>query len=172
MKDRRGFTLIEIMIALAILGILAMIAVPSIQGMISKYRARSSARDFVGLFLRTRTAAVQAPVALGNRPYTLTVDCGGDSFSVNPALPGGGKSSFSAAADFPGVNIYAVEANLDLSPAAEQTTVTTRRLERVGSVEAVSGVRNFTVFIEAPQGNRYRVQVYGTVGAVKILSGW
>jgi len=167
-----GFTLIEVVIALVIIGILAFMAVPSFQGMIQKYRARSAARDFVGLFQRVRTAAVQAPAVLGNVPYTFSIDCHNDAFSVSPVLPDGSKSSFSAASDFPTVDIYAVDANLEPSPSGSQDNVTVRRIERSGSVERVSGGRNFTVFIEAPPGNRYRVQVHGTVGAVKIVSGW
>lgn len=174
-----GFTLIEIMIAVAILGIMTLIAIPSFQGLVHKYRARTAAREFVGLFMKARAMAVQAPIALGNNPYTLQIDCGADSFrlvrtmdNAVPAMAGGGRAVFTAASDFPGVNIYSVEANLNPSPAAEMTTVETRSLDRTGSCEQVSGTRNYTVFFDAPGNNRYRVQVYGTVGAVKVVTGW
>lgn len=178
-RNNSGFTIIEIMIALAILGIMTFMAIPSFQGMIYKYRARTAAREFVGLFLRARAMSVQAPVALGNQPYTLQIDCGADSFrlvrtldNVVPSLAGGGRASFTAASDFPNVNVYAVEANLNAAPTGESTATVTRSFDRTGSCEQVSGTRNYTVFFDAPGNNRYRVQVYGTVGAVKVLTGW
>jgi len=178
-RGHAGFTIIEIMIALAILGILTFMAIPSFQSMVHKYRARTAAREFVGLFMRGRAMAVQAPIALGNNPYTLQIDCGADSFrlvqttdNVVPGMAGGGRAVFTAASDFPGVNIFAVEANLNSSPAAEITSVVSRSFDRTGSSESVSGTRNYTVFFEAPGNNRYRVQVYGTVGAVKVITGW
>lgn len=178
-RKKAGFTLLEIMITLAILGIMTFMAIPSLQGLVHKYRARTAAREFVGLFMRARAMAVQAPMTLGSAPYTLAIDCGADSFrlvqtpdNVVPAITGGGRATFIAASDFPGVNIYAVEANLNAAPSAEGTGIVNRSFDRTGSSESVSGSRNYTVFFEAPGNNRYRVQVYGTVGAVKVVTGW
>jgi prepilin-type N-terminal cleavage/methylation domain-containing protein len=180
-RKNAGFTLIEIMIAVAILGIMTFMAIPSIQGLVHKYRARTAAREFVGLFMRGRAMAVQAPIALGSSPYQMQIDCGGDSFrlvrfpfvdNVVASISGGGKAFFAAASDFPGVNVYAVDAGLNAAPASEGNTSVTRTLDRTGSSESVSGTRNYTVFFEAPGNNRYRVQVYGTVGAVKVVTGW
>ncbi|GAB4368021.1 MAG: hypothetical protein Kow00128_12990 [Deltaproteobacteria bacterium] len=168
----RGFTLVEILMVVVMISIIAFMAVPYMQGLIDKYRVRSAAREFVGLFNRVRAAAIQAPAALGNPPYQIRIDCGADTFSVDPAIPGGGKLSFSAAQDFLGVNIYAVEGNLNNAPAGEMTGVVTRGVERTGSCALVGGTRNFTVFLSAPNNNFYRVQVYGTIGATKILAGW
>ncbi|GGJ00279.1 type IV pilin protein [Halopseudomonas pertucinogena] len=51
----RGLTLLELMVVLAIVGILAAIALPSYQGYIQKSRAKTAAADLVGL-----AAAVEA----------------------------------------------------------------------------------------------------------------
>jgi len=173
-RKTAGFTLLEVMIVVAIMGIMAFIAIPSFQGLIYKYRARTAARDFVGLFMRAKTASVQAPIGTS---YTLSVDCANDAFSVAPTLPGGGKSSFTAASDFPGVNIFALEAHLNAAPTATGAGMTgnvTRTFDRAGSSsqDNVANTRNYTVFFEAPGNNRYRVQVYGTVGAIKVITGW
>src|SRR3990170_4683312 len=103
--------MIEILMVVVIISIIAFMSAPYLQGMIDKYRVRSAARDFVGLFNRVRVAAIQAPTALGNTPYQIRIDCGADSFSVTPDIPTGGKTSYSAGQDFLGVNIYAVEGN-------------------------------------------------------------
>ncbi len=178
-RGNDGFTIIEIMIAMAVLGIMTFIAIPTFQGLVYKYRARTAAREFVGVFMRGRAMAVQAPAALGSNPYTMQIDCGTDSFrlvqstdNVVPSMTGGGRAAFTAASDFPGVNVFAVEANLNPSPSAEITTVESRSFDRTGSCEQVSGTRNYTVFFDGPGNNRYRVQVYGTIGAVKVITGW
>jgi len=171
-RQNAGFTLVELAIIVAIISILSTMAIPSLQGMLDRHRVRAATREFVGLFNRTRAAAVQAPSALGNIPYQITVDCGTDSFSVSPTLPGGGTTSYSAAVDFKGVNIYAVEQNLNSAPGAEQSSSASRGIERSGSCAAVSGTRNFTVFFTSPRQNRYRVQVLGTLGTAKIVQGW
>jgi prepilin-type N-terminal cleavage/methylation domain-containing protein len=176
-RKTAGFTLLEVMIVVAIMGIMAFIAIPSFQGLIYKYRARTAAREFVGLFMRAKTASVQAPIALGSSPYQLRVDCANDALSVAPTLPGRGKSSFTAASDFPGVNIFALEAHLNAAPTATGAGMTgnvTRTFDRAGSSsqDNVANTRNYTVFFEAPGNNRYRVQVYGTVGAIKVITGW
>ena len=171
-RQKAGFTLVEVAIIVAIIGILSTMAIPYMQGMLDKHRVRSATREFVGLFNGARAAAVQAPVALGNTPYQITIDCGTDSFSVSPALPHGGSSSYSAATDFKGVNIYAVESNLNSAPGSEQSGAVSRGIERVGSCTAVSGTRNFTVFFTSPRHNRYRVQILGTIGTAKIVQGW
>ncbi|MDX1815578.1 MAG: prepilin-type N-terminal cleavage/methylation domain-containing protein [Thermodesulfobacteriota bacterium] len=171
-RQNAGFTLVEIAIIVAIIAILSTIAIPSMQGVIDRQRVRTATREFMGLFNRTRAAAVHAPVALGSTPYQITIDCGTDSFLVSPVLPGGGSSSYSAADDFKGVNIYAVEPNLNTAPGAEQSGPVNRSIERTGSVAPVSGTRNLTVFLTSPRQNKYRVQILGTIGTAKILQGW
>lgn len=57
MKDRRGFTLIEIMIVLVIVGILATIAVPNFQGWINHMRFTGFLREVYSEFQDARTRA-------------------------------------------------------------------------------------------------------------------
>ena len=57
MRDRRGFTLIEITIALVIVGILTMIAVPNFQGWINHMRFTGFLREVYSGFQDARTKA-------------------------------------------------------------------------------------------------------------------
>ncbi len=57
-QDRSGFTLIEIVIATVILGLLMTVAMPAMRGMNEKNKLRAEAREMVALMKMARTEAV------------------------------------------------------------------------------------------------------------------
>lgn len=63
----RGFTVIELMVTLGVVGVLASIAVPSTKEMIAKQRVRSASGDLLNTLMRTRSFAVKLQV-----PVTMT----------------------------------------------------------------------------------------------------
>ena len=71
MRGTRGFTLIELMITIAVIGILAAIAYPSYQSYVRKAR-RSDAQQ-----LMLAISAKQAQYILDARAYTNTIGAGG-----------------------------------------------------------------------------------------------
>ena len=74
---QKGFTLIELMIVVAIIGILAAIAIPQYQD----YTARSQVSRVVGEVSATRTA-VEEILLRGGTPTTTTTDEGPDNFYI------------------------------------------------------------------------------------------
>lgn len=74
LRTTRGFTLVELMIAIAIIGILLALAVPSFQGLIASSRLTSATNDIVSALAQARSNAIKT----GNR-ITLCPSSNGTS---------------------------------------------------------------------------------------------
>jgi|LGOV01.1.fsa_nt_gb prepilin-type N-terminal cleavage/methylation domain-containing protein len=72
---KNGFTVLELLIVIAILLIGASIAIPSILEMGKRDGIRSDARDLKNIFFRTRMEAVKL-----NRSVTVAFNCGGNDY--------------------------------------------------------------------------------------------
>jgi type IV fimbrial biogenesis protein FimT len=60
MRRRRGFTLMELMTAIAVLGVLTAVAVPSFTNMINRNRLASQANDVLAAIRYARTEAIRS----------------------------------------------------------------------------------------------------------------
>lgn len=71
-KRPRGFSLIELMVVLAILGILMGIAVPNFSEWIASQRVRDTASDLHTSLMRARSEAISRGLATSVTPVTTT----------------------------------------------------------------------------------------------------
>jgi len=90
----RGFTLMELLVTLAVVAIVASLAVPSFQNMIATQRVRSAANDLVASlnFARSeavkRNATVTMTPAAGGWSDGWTIASGGNALRVQDAVTG------------------------------------------------------------------------------------
>src|SRR5512139_336346 len=73
----RGFTLIELMVAIAVLGILVTLAAPSFNGFIDKYRAKRAADTVSSFLINTKSEAVKR-----NRAVSAVLTGGGAAWCM------------------------------------------------------------------------------------------
>jgi type IV fimbrial biogenesis protein FimT len=69
-RDARGFTLLELMVAVAILAILASLAGPSFSTLIAAQRAKAFGTEFMASLMQTRSEAVMRNTSVMMQPTT------------------------------------------------------------------------------------------------------
>jgi len=87
-KNYRGFNLTELMIVIVIIGIMGLIAVPTLVTALPGYRLKSSAKDLCSNMRKVRSLAVKQ-----NRNISIEFKTDADSYTINNsdtvALPSG-----------------------------------------------------------------------------------
>jgi len=90
--NARGFGLLELLIAVAVLAVIVSVGMPAFSGLIGDYRARTAAEGMVNGLQLARTEAVRRNVGVqfelvGNGGWTVTQ--GGTTIQSRPAGEGG-----------------------------------------------------------------------------------
>lgn len=91
MRGQRGYSLLEILVVLAILAVAATISVPLIGNMVERYRAHSVATDLQTHLIDLRTRAVMQASDLSQASISQT---------LNDALPAGWRIELDEAISF------------------------------------------------------------------------
>ena len=78
MQGKRGFTLIELMVTIAVMAIIAMIAAPSMSNMVAKQRLNSTTRELANTLSQARSQA-----ALLRKEVTVTLNSDSPNTQTN-----------------------------------------------------------------------------------------
>ena len=140
----RGFTVVELIITLAVLSTIMLIAFPSFQRMAINGNLRSAARDLIADFNNLKQRAMEE-----NTQYVLTFSTGTNTYTC-PGLPNGGKSPANIAS---GIRI----ASASFGGGNTVTFFTRGTLNLGGSVVLANG-RGSTATITCNQAGRTYVQ--------------
>jgi len=152
----RGWTLLELMVVVAILGLLVKIALPTIQRTILNYRLTAAAASVASSIQQTRYQAIQVGC-----PYTIAFTSTSTSYQVQTeAISGTPPVCASTFTNVGSAIPWATGGGVSMSPS------TTLQLNANGIVSATTGTLSF----QLSNGNATRTVTISGVGNVKVTS--
>lgn len=141
-RGQRGLTLVELVVALAIVAISATLAAPSFAQMIASYRVRAAADGILGALNFARTEALRR-----NTPVAFSLVPGGSGWTVNQVATSATLQSRSAG-DLDGTTVTSSNAATSVTFLASGLVQSGTQLSRVTVASNVSAAdtRRIDVF--------------------------
>lgn len=84
-RDERGFSLIELMVTMGVIGLMAMIGLPSMQQWLERYRVRTAAQEIAAAMQLQRMRAVSQ-----NSDFSIDFDTGAGTYALYQGDPSSG----------------------------------------------------------------------------------
>ena len=142
MQNDSGFTLVELMIVCAIVGVLALVATPVLVSVLPAYKLKSAATDLVSDFRLARSLAIKL-----NKPVSIAFDATNNSYKISGAS----------------VVTKSLESGITFGFSGRSTPVTFPNNQISFNTRGLTGtVTNpYYAFLQNSKGKGYRVGVRG-----------
>ena len=152
LKNRKGFTLTELMIITAIVGIMASITIPNIIGWMPRYRLKTITRDIYSTLQLARMRAV----ATGFE-YQISFDLSNETYSISKGDSSSGSTSWTQEG---GVSTVPYEIDI----VSLSGSITSLHFNPTGSCSNAT-----TITIRNSDGDEKKITVLTATGRIKIL---
>ena len=149
--DQTGFTLVELAVALAVLGLIMVLGWPFLQGWKEAIDLRSTAAKVADMMLSVRMRSV-----VDRRDYTVRVDYAADSCSTTSPVEATKKTG--------SVDLYLDNSDPDCPPLSDSTVA----FRPNGTADAAGFEAVYIKSRSARVQMRYRVKVLGATGKVGV----
>ncbi len=103
-RGESGFSLIELSVTMAVVGLMAMIGLPTMQEWLERYRVRTAAQEIAAAVQLQRMRAVSQ-----NTDFSIGFDAGAGTYGLYQGTPGSGTLIDPQARDLPMGVVYSGE---------------------------------------------------------------